>query len=197
VTTFERKVDYGFVRKVDLQDDGAKLTLEMPLLVTADPGQAVAEFLAARPVNVNSCSPELLRLLLTGLKLRGRQIEVEEKTADLVATRMVGARPFNGMKEFMALLDVLVEKEKVLKDEQRLAILLNAENSASAQIEGGTAPFCWASDGVVEVRAAASRNYPLTGKEKARAFVRDVVDVGGVGRTTRLFATQRDFEQPW
>jgi hypothetical protein len=197
VTTFERKVDYGFVRKVDMQDDGAKLTLEMPLLVTADPGQAVAEFLVARPVNVNSCSPELLRLLLTGLKLRGKQTEVDEKTADLVATRMAGARPFNGMKEFMALLDVLVDKEKVLKDEQRLAILLNAENSASSQIEGGTAPFCWASDGVVEVRAAASRNYPLTGREKARAFVRDVVDVGGVGRTTRLFATQRDFEQPW
>jgi hypothetical protein len=197
VTTYERKVDYAFVRKVDVQDDGAKLTLEMPLLVTADPGQAVVEFLLPRPVNVNSCSQEMLELLMTGLKLRGKQTEVDDKVAALVAERMVGARPFNGLREFMALLDVLVDKEKVLKDEQRLAILFNAENSASSQIEGGTAPFCWASDGVVEVRAAASRNYPLTGREKARAFVRDIVDVGGTGRAMRIFASQRDFEAPW
>jgi hypothetical protein len=86
VTTFERKVDYGFVRKVDMQDDGAKLTLEMPLLVTADPGQAVAEFLVARPVNVNSCSRSCCGCCSPGSSCAGKQTESTRRRPRCVAT---------------------------------------------------------------------------------------------------------------
>lgn len=197
ITTYDGKVDYCFVRRVDLQDDGLKFSFEMPLLVTADPGQAVAEFLLPRPVNANSCSKEVLQLLMSGLRLRGHQVEVDDHAAETVADRIIGARPLGGLKDLVNLLEVLVEKDKVLKDEQRTAILVNAEDSGSIRLEWGTAPFCWASDGVLDVRAAASLNYPMTGREMSRALEREVVSVGGTGRTIRVFSTQRDFEEPW
>jgi hypothetical protein len=198
VTTYEGKVDYGFVLRNDSggPDGRTRLELEMPLTIQADAGQAIVEFLLPRPVNVNSCTRETLLLLLTGLKLRG-QTEVDAAAAERVADRLVAARPLAGMRDVEALLSTMVKKEKVLKQNQAIAILVNAEHSGSFALQAGTAPFCFASEGVFDVRAAASLNYPLNGREKARAFEREIVATAGAGRSDWLFKTQRDFEEPW
>jgi hypothetical protein len=196
VTTYSGRVDYGFVVRTRTVDDGFRVVLEMPLAISADPYQAVAEFLLPRPVNVNACTPETLELLLTHLRLKG-QVEVDEITAKRVAERIVAARPLAGMQALIGLLDTMVEKEKSLKDEQRRAILFDAEHSGSAWIEVGTAPFCFASDGVFDLRAAASLNFALNGREKSRAFLREIVATAGAGSSARAFASQRDFDEPW
>jgi hypothetical protein len=196
VRSYSGGVDYGFVLRSNRQDDGYQLVLEMPLTIGADSGQAVIEFLLPRPVNVNACSRETLELLLDGLQLRGRA-GLDERTAKLVAERMLAARPLSGLQALSDLLDVMVQKEKVLKGEQRDAVLANAEHSGSFLLETASAPFSFASDGVFDLRAAASLNWPLKGREKARAFLHEVIATAGAGRSVRAFATQRDFEEPW
>ncbi len=196
ITTYDGRVDHAFVRRCDDGDRGFKLLLEMPLTVAADAYQSIAEFLLPRPVNVNACSREVLELLLSQLAMRGRA-PLDEPTTRLVADRILAARPLSGLKPLIDLLEEMVAKEKVLKGEQRNAILTNAEHSGSFLLEIGTAPLCFASDGVFDLRAAASLNWALNGREKARSFLREVVATSGAGRSLRLFATQRDFDEPW
>ncbi len=197
VTAFGGRSDYGIVLRSSQRDDGASLQLEMPLLIDAAAGQAQVEFLLPHAVNINSASRETLVLLMEGLKLRGATREVNRAAAERVAERIERARPLPGMRELITLLDSMVEREKNLEGEQRLAILLNAEHSGCYDLEYGTAPFCYASDGLVEVRTAASLNFELNGRERARAFVREMVATAGAGRSVRLFKTQRDFDEPW
>lgn len=197
VTPYGGDPEYAFVLRSSHRDDGAALLLEMPLLLSAQPGQAQVEFLLPRPVNVNSASRETLLLLLEGLKMRGASRGVDRAAAERVADRIIAARPLTGMASLFAILDLMVEREKSLDGEQRVAILVNAEHSGCYDLDYATAPFCWASDGVVEVRAAASLNYELNGRERARAFLRELVATAGAGRSVRVLQTQRDFEEPW
>ncbi len=197
ITTFAGEVDHLFVLRCHERGDGAELQFEMPTRLGCDAGQARVEFLLPRPVNVNSCSLATLTLLLEGLELRGGGRPVDRRTAELVATRMVAARPLDGMRGMIALLEPMVEKEKVLDGSQRAAILLNAEHSGCYDLEVSSLPFAYATEGVVEVRAAASLNYELNGREKARAFLREVVAAPGAGPGARVWKTQRDFDEPW
>lgn len=197
VTAYGGRVDYGVVLRSSQRDDGGALLFEMPLLVGAEAGQAQVEFLLPRAVNVNSAARETLVLLMEGLKLRGASRDVDRATAERVAEQIERARPLPGMRGLITLLDAMVERDKTLESEQRSAILMNAEHSGCYDLEWGTAPFCFASDGLVDVRTAASLNFELNGRERSRAFVRELVATTGAGRSVRLFATQRDFDEPW
>jgi len=197
VTNYRGEVDYGFVLRSTRRDEGAQLVLEMPLRFGADAGAAHVEFLLPRPVNVNSCSRETLVLLLDGLKLRGATKSIDPATARKLAERIEKSRPIDGLRSLVVLLDEMVQKEKSLDGELASAVLRNAEHSGCFDLEVGSAPFGYTSDGVVEVRAAASLNYELNGRERARAFVREVVSSSAAGPSARLFKVQRDFDEPW
>ncbi|MSR47480.1 MAG: hypothetical protein EXS13_10545 [Planctomycetes bacterium] len=197
ITTFGgREVEYGFVLRSQERGEFAELTFEMAPRISVDAGQAKVEFLLPRPVNVNSCTRETLALLLEGLQMRGGGKSVNRDTAELVAARIVQARPLDGMRSLIVLLDEMVEREKVLDGAHRVAILRNAEHSGCYDLEFGTAPFCYATDGVVDVRAAASLNWE-NGREQARALVREVVATAAAGVGARIAKTQRDFDEPW
>ncbi|MHC4945563.1 MAG: hypothetical protein ACYTG7_21325, partial [Planctomycetota bacterium] len=73
-------------------------------------------------------------------------------------------------------------------------MMLNAVNSNDAYVAGGTAPFCFSSEGCFRIDTAISNNYPASGREMAHQFMRDVAWPAPSEPQLKVFASQRDFE---
>ncbi len=137
---------------------------------------------------------------LTALEAAGRVLGLEslrplrrvsQLAAQRLAQRVLNRRP-QSHEDFAELTRQAVEAGE-LDESQRVALLRNALDAGDARIEGGTAPFTYASAGVFQVSAAASENLP-NGRERSRSYAQQVLSVAPPGDTARLFASQQDFE---
>jgi len=123
----------------------------------------------------------------------GRRIRSKEAKA--IATAIKQA-PINSFAELTERLGAQLEQENpIIDDKQRWAILLNAMNSNDAFVEGGTAPFCFTSEGCFQIDTAVSDNYPESGREMARQFMRDTAWVAPSSQVLQMFSSQVDFEE--
>ncbi len=170
-----------------------RLVLQEPVQHEYEADLALVDALARAPVNVNACSRRVLIALLEGVKLSASFEVVDRKEAELIAERLLEARPLAGPEAFAALLQALRESDAIGADDQR-ALLLNAEDAANAALAVSTAPFVYRSYGVFTIDAAASENLPL-GREQARSCARAVTQVFPAGRALTLFASQLEFEE--
>ena len=91
-------------------------TTEMGVVISATPGAltlwdplvneyagfgTVVRALARRPVNINTASREVLRALMTNLKLRRNAARITEGEANELAEIILVSRPFSGFEDFV------------------------------------------------------------------------------------------------
>ncbi len=158
--------------------------------------QAVVEVQRRAPIHVNTCEPELLALLWEGLPGPSSEFALDEGEARAWAERLVAARPLDGLRDLDALLEYW-EDDSGLPATVRQAIFRNAHHAGDSFIRG-TLPFRYDASGLFEVTTSVSLNFPLSGREKARHFVTQLVDLpAAIGRNSLLWQTQRDFEESW
>ncbi len=117
---------------------------------------------------------------------------LSETAAVQIAARIREETP-DSHEALRSLLDVAVGEGEI-RGEDRDVILRCALDPGDAEIVGGTAPFTYGSRGVFSVHAAASENFP-SGKERGRAFVREVVSVAPSGEIAHVYRSQRDFQE--
>ncbi len=134
---------------------------------------------------------ELTRRLL-GLTSRVSPRRVSQRTAEALADRVLEARPAS-LEDLAALLARAVAAGE-LDDVQRTALLRNAVDPGDARVSRGTAPATFSSGDVYTLHAAASSNLP-NGRERGRAFSREVVSVAPPGESARLVDSQADFDE--
>ncbi|MFH1998868.1 MAG: hypothetical protein ABIK28_04260 [Planctomycetota bacterium] len=105
--------------------------------------------------------------------------------------------PVTGFDDLYARLTELnpSEEDSSLPERQIWAVLLNALNSNDAYLSGGTAPFCFLSEGCFQIDTAVSDNYFESGREMAHQFMRDIAWASPAGSLLAVFAAQRDFEE--
>jgi len=130
-------------------------------------------------------------IALAGRRTTRQTSRIGPGMAAHVADLIVQGEP-GSHEELRSLLDVAVI-DGTLKGLHRNLVLRNAVDSYDAELVGGTAPFCYASDGIFSLTGSSSENN-RDGSERARAHVRQVVSVAPPGESARLLSTQVDFE---
>ena len=128
---------------------------------------------------------------LTGLVTRQSPQRLTATKARALAERIKAFSPASD-EELRTVLDEAVAAG-VCTEGDREAVLRCAIDPGDAALNGGTAPFVYASGGVFEITAGASLNLP-NGREQARAFLREIVSAAPAGESARAFSTQRDFD---
>jgi len=197
----EHRLEYNLVVSAEPAGEGFfRLLLQEPLQNGYRADEALVEALARAPVDINGCSRRVLEALLSGVRLSGSTERVEAGEAALVADALLQARPIKGLPDLAAVLKSLSENE-VIGDDDRRALLLNAEHAGDALLAFGTAPFAYRSYGVFRIDAAASENLPVVpgstqgGREQARLFARQISQVFAPGEQIDLLSSQLDFEE--
>ncbi|MFG0316914.1 MAG: hypothetical protein ACF8XB_06555, partial [Planctomycetota bacterium JB042] len=190
----EDRREYNLVVSVgEAADDTFLVTLQEPCEFSYAADEAILEGLARAPVNVNTCSRRVLEALLTGIRLKDSSDGVDPKEAAAVADALIAARPLEGERELSGVL-AGVARAGTITEENRRALLLNAQNAMDARLLSGTAPFAYRSAGVFRLDAAASENLPA-GREAARRFARQIGRSVPPGPNVALFDSQVEFER--
>lgn len=123
-------------------------------------------------------------------------LKIAPGTAGKIALALKRAPVRDYLELYTRLSELTPETDHVaLTYNQIWAVMLNALNSNDAYLAGGTAPFCFSSEGCFEVRSAVSDNYPESGREMAHQFMRDIAWVAPSGPLLAVFAAQREFEE--
>lgn len=145
------------------------------------------------PVNINTASDEVLRLVLTNLQVSGSDDVVTAGEADALIAR-IRREP---VKSHQDLLDrVLTEAVEagVISEADVAAIYYNALNANDAHLVFATQPFCYKSENVFSIEATAIVNN-RAGMELDRESIREVVHVGPGEIVEWTLDTQEDFER--
>lgn len=189
-----KKQEWNLV--VEAQESGndqVHLILQEPVRHDYEADEAILSGLARAPVNVNTCSREVLIALLDGLRLSSSEARLDSMKAESVADAIIKARPV-AAEQGLDLLLKEMETSGALTPQDRQAIVLNALNAADTSLAFSTAPFAYRSYGVFEVQSAVSENY-RAGREATRLFARDVLEARPAGAQTTLFSSQMDFDE--
>ncbi len=143
------------------------------------PYSAEVRVLNRRPVNVNTASAEVLEVLLTNLKLQGRNQRVTGSEARELAQLIVESRPFEGLEDLLryvllpaAGIEELPNTAPVVPDAlagdgaalidpwDAVAIYINALNANDFSLEYSTMPFSFTSNNVFDLTLRATVNAP-------------------------------------
>lgn len=196
VTTAGGGREHGIVTGVRRQGRMYQIDLDQALTVESDIYRAFVDAQVTPAVNINTCSLRMLQLLLSGLKFVGpdRQM-IDEGQAEVLARKILQARPLRGPRDLDALLEQMVIDTE-LSQELASVLYTNAHHSGEVGLEGSL-PFAYSAEGTYGIQTAVSLNYALSGKEKSRSFMHEIVTAAPAGINSRLFVSQRDFEDGW
>jgi len=160
-----------------------------------DPGEGRTLSVKTRgrhPVNVNTASDEVLRLLVVNLQLAGSQGYVTAPEAEALIERM-RREPVRSHRDLLERILIPAVDEGSISEEDLTAVYLNALNANDARLAFATAPFAYKSLNVLSVEATAIVN-SAAGVELDRQTVREVVHVSPGEIETWTVDTQEEFE---
>lgn len=172
---------------------------------------AEVRVLARRPVNVNTASSDVLRLLFENLQLRGVNDRITRSEAEALAALVIESRPFLGERDFLERVvlpaagleplpadapvapSALADGAAVISAHDAVALYANAHNANDAGLAFSTMPLVYTSRDVYALEVRASVNAE-SGLERV-AMVRDEVDVVAPQQELlQLWARQEDFD---
>ncbi|MHC4550854.1 MAG: hypothetical protein ACYTEZ_19025 [Planctomycetota bacterium] len=157
------------------------------------------QYRTRQPVNINTAPREVLVALFANLQLKVNpddRVTPEEagKVADKIIELRESDTPLRRMKGFVNMLRDLVQKERAITEHDRRTIYRNCLNSHDQGLRFGTAPICFRTFDTYTLRATAQvadRGGRLLAKHSATR----VVEIGSQLTTSRVWETQRDFEE--
>ncbi|MCG3134064.1 MAG: hypothetical protein HMLKMBBP_01350 [Planctomycetes bacterium] len=189
--------DYGVV--VDVRGSNeVQIAGELRFDYPADQTRVYA--LCRSPVNVNTADLDTLAAVFHGLKLRGRGVDIGADTAASLAQSLRTRKAEDGSVGVYRTWEDLVtgfEQARdggILSGEQFEAVLRNALSPNDVFLEFSTAPLCFRSFDVYEVRATATA-LDVQGGELGRRELRRVLDVASNRSSTFVLETQADFQE--
>ena len=188
-------VHYGVVVRSQPQGNVFQIALDLEIDISAEGGLAMVESMQRRPINVNTCSLEMLELLWTGLAY-GNEI-VSASDARRLAKDLIKLRPLQGPKALDAWLEQLIEKKTEIDPELARMLYAHGHHAGDFFLGYATLPFSYDSSGTFEVHTGASTNYEVSARERGRSFVDQVMTLAGGGRSLRILKSQRDFDDPF
>jgi hypothetical protein len=173
---------------------------------------AEVRVLARRPVNINTASPDVLRILFTNLQIMGRNSRITKDRAQQLAELVMQSRPFTGHEDFLrrvvlpaAGLEKLPSDAEVHPDMlssgagfidayEALALYTNGLNANDSSLLYSTMPYCYTTRDTYALELRSSVNAP-SGVERF-AIVRDEVDViTPQSQLLAVWARQDDFDE--
>lgn len=206
--------DYGVV----VDADNARVQIFGKIEHDYQADQYWISTISRSPVNVNTASEDVLTLVFTGLKLRGRSagatsgatdptVGISEDRARNLAAFIKRWRPavetelragsdrdprISDWEDFTNLLNQAQNEDQIITQEEKQAVLLNAMNANDSNLLFSTVPFVFRSYDIYEVRATASIIGP-SGNEIARRELRRMFEAATGSSSVFTVETQDDF----
>ena len=198
-----RRYDYAMV--FDARPAGrylSELELFGKVHRTFTGNQMRVQYRTRHPVNVNTAPREVLVALFAHLRLKSgsKGDRVTREEAEKVADEIIRLRKqgpdsaLGGMEDFHDMLGRLTNESQSISVHDRRAIHRNALNSHDQDLEFGTVPICFHTFDVYTLRATATI-CDLGGRLLAKHSATRVVEIGSQLTASRLWETQRDFEE--
>lgn len=167
---------------------------------TSKGDEAYLEPQLRHPVNVNTASPEVLRAVVTGVGLYGKNDSVSAGQAAALADFLAGTDP-RGRGQRIVIADneqlrgVLEEARKrgILNVDLAEAVFINATEPNSPKLRLSTVPFCFRSMGTFTVEGSGVINTP-TGLQVARSTLRKIVTMPSPPPGHFELHSQEDFQ---
>ena len=192
--------DYGVVTKVR----GANQVLivgDIKNDYSGDQGRIYA--LSRSPVNVNVADVDLLALVFSGLRVRGRGDRIDAGKARELATFLKETYTARGEDEpgvyrnwedLTNALEYARDEVGILTDDQFRAVMLNGMNANDSVLSFSTVPFVFRSFDLYEITATAAI-LDSNGQELARRRLRRVFHASSTRSGTFVVETQDDFQR--
>ncbi|MFT7484295.1 MAG: hypothetical protein ACI9F9_000135 [Candidatus Paceibacteria bacterium] len=192
---------------------GGTIYLDRALQFDYDAYEAEVSVLSRRPVNINTASTEVLEVLMTNLKLKGRNERITGGEARQLAELIDESRPFDGLEDFMerivlpaAGIEPLPNDAPVVPDAfasgatgglispfDGVALFRNALNANDIALEFSTMPFCFTSNNVYDLTLRAVIN-ASSGVERFSAEREETQVAIPQEELTHVWATQKDYD---
>ncbi len=169
--------------------------------------------LARRPINVNTASESVLRILFENLQLRNHNSRITEGEAESLAKLTLESRPFEGLEDWMrriVLPSAGIEElpgdaplvpdglagnsDAVLSATDALALYVNSLNANDASLAFSTMPLCFTSRDVYDLDLRASVNAP-SGIERTHLRREQVEWMVPSGELFTMWGTQASFDE--
>jgi hypothetical protein len=173
---------------------------------------AEVRVLARRPVNINTASRDVLRILFTNLQILGRNSRITKDRAEQLADLVIQSRPFTGHEDFLRRVvlpaggleklptdaevhpDVLASGSGFIDAYEALALYTNGLNANDASLLYSTMPYAYTSRDTYAMELRTSVNAP-SGVERF-SLVREEVDVvTPQQQLLALWSRQEDFDE--
>ncbi|MEZ6021175.1 MAG: hypothetical protein R3F17_14085 [Planctomycetota bacterium] len=149
---------------------GGRVGLHRVLEHDYDAQSTVITPLIRRPVNINTASPDVLRVLFENLALQGSSDRISSSEANRLVARAMGLRPFQNREDFLRRLVLPAagleapEGEEpppaLISSTDAMALYLNGLCANDARLSFATMPFAFASGDVFRLDVAVSVDAP-------------------------------------
>ncbi len=158
--------------------------------------------LVRHPVNINTCTKDTLKRIITGLQItagqrnQGNKGRVTVASAEIVADVIVGSRPIKDLEQLRDILQTTSDTSLGIFDQMQLfAVFRNAVDANDWTLGTSTVPFCFKSYDYFTLTASATVCDPA-GTQLAHRRVTERVRVAQPGTRVVRLDTQEDFESP-
>lgn len=196
-----RRYDYGMTfRAKPVANNESQMELFGKVHRKFDGNQMRVQMRTRMPINVNTASYEVIRAMFANLRLKtspkGDRVTGEEagRLADAIIKRRESGKPLRSNEDFLKLLGELENRTQTISAHDAQAIYRNALNSSDSDLEFGTAPMAYRTFDVYTLRATATIS-DRGGRRMARREALRVVEIGSQVTTSRIWESQRDFEE--
>ncbi|MAG57293.1 MAG: hypothetical protein CMJ83_13450 [Planctomycetes bacterium] len=194
--------EYGMVARFRGQSFG-RIWLHDPPERMYNRDRTSIQPLLRHPININSASRDALTRVVFGLQqgqngiANGTNGRIEEGAAKIVVEGILDNRPVKDLKQFREMLDELSSGlALVFTQIQAVAVFRNAVDPGDRNLPSGTVPFCFQSFDYYTIESRAVVN-DQSGRELARAGIRERVHVAPLGVIALRLDTQDDLDRPF
>ncbi len=191
--------DYGVITKVR-GDSQVLLGGNIENDYSADQSRMYS--LARSPVNVNVADEDLLAIVFSGLKMRGRGTAIPPEKARRIAKHLKewvvsdedAPGVYRNWEDFTNALEAARDEMGIISGDEFEALLRNAMNANDSGLSFSTVPFVFRSFDLYQVDATAAI-MDSTGRELARRELSRVFHASSTRSGTFVVETQDDFQR--
>jgi hypothetical protein len=173
---------------------------------------AVLDVLVRRPVNVNTASRDVLRVLFTNLQVVGHNSRITGDEADKLADLVIESRPLTGLEDFLRRIvlpsagieklpsdapvvpAILQQSTGFLDPWDAVALYMNGLDANDAGLQYSTMPYSFTTRDTYACEMRSTINAP-SGVERFTLIRDQVMLVAPQKELTRLWSRQEDFEE--
>ncbi len=189
----EGREEFGLV--ADAQPGASGFRLAAPVRNEYEPAEALVSFLVRHPININTAAPELLRLVIGGIRLTPSR-GIADPTADLLTDAIVASRPIRGIGDLLGSVLWPLQEDGDIDGRTVDSVTRLALAAEDRTLRASLHTLGFRNEGRFRVLSNASVNTP-TGAERGRHSTERVLSVAPQEPLLHVVSTQVEFEESW